>query len=165
VKKPFKPLQMTPRNGPTDHASGGGHPIEILLVEDTEYDARRTMNALKDGKVRNSVTWVKDGAEAVAFLLRQGKHGTAPRPDLILLDWYLPKKDGWEVLEEIKSHSDLKRIPVVIMTTSDQESDVLKAYNLHANCYVTKPVDMTKFIEVVRSIEDFWLTIVKLPAA
>src|SRR5260370_31993053 len=121
VKKPFKPLQMTPRNGPAGPTAGGGDPIEILLVEDTEYDARRTMNALKDGKVRNSVTWVKDGAEAVAFLLRQGKHGTARRPELILLDWYLPKKDGWEVLEEIKSHSDLKRIPVVIMTTSDQE--------------------------------------------
>jgi CheY-like chemotaxis protein len=143
----------------------GGEPIEILLVEDTGYDASRTMGALQDGKVRNRVSWVEDGAEALAFLRRQGKHKAAPGPDLILLDWYLPKKDGSEVLEEIKNDADLKRIPVVILTTSDQESDVLKAYNLHANCYVTKPVDLAKFIEVVRSIEDFWLTVVKRPAA
>ena len=136
-----------------------------MLVEDTGYDARRTMEALKDGKVRNRVNWVEDGAEALAFLRRQGKYKAAPRPDLILLDWYLPKKDGSEVLQEIKNDADLKRIPVVILTTSDQESDVLKAYNLHANCYVTKPVDLAKFIEVVRSIEDFWLAVVKLPAA
>jgi CheY-like chemotaxis protein len=136
-----------------------------LLVEDTSYDAHRTMDALKDGKVRNRVSWVGDGEEALAFLRREGKYKAAPRPDLILLDWYLPKLNGSDVLEEIKNDADLRRIPVVILTTSDQESDVLKAYNLHANCYVTKPVDLAKFIEVIRSIEDFWLTVVKLPAA
>jgi CheY-like chemotaxis protein len=159
VKKPPKSLRMTERYVP------GGDPIEILLVEDTEFDARRTMDALRKGKVRNTVSWVKDGEEAVDFLRHQGRHAAAPRPDLVLLDWYLPKLDGWEVLEKIKDDDDLKRIPVVIMTTSEQESDVLKAYNLHANCYVTKPVDLGKFLEVVRSIEDFWLTVVKLPAA
>jgi CheY-like chemotaxis protein len=142
-----------------------GEPIEILLVEDTDYDARRTMNALKTGKIRNRVSWVEDGVEAMSYLRRQGTHAAAPRPDLILLDWYMPRMDGAEVLEEIKRDPELKRIPVVIMTSSDQEADVLKAYNLHANCYVTKPLDVNEFIDKVRSIEDFWLTIVKLPAA
>ena len=152
------------RRPPADIASGG-EPIEILLVEDTEYDARRTMNALKTGKVRNRVSWVEDGVEAMAYLRRQGAHAEAPRPDLILLDWYMPRMHGEEVLEQIKNDPDLKRIPVVIMTSSDQEADVLKAYNLHANCYVTKPVNVDEFIDKVRSIETFWLTIVKLPAA
>jgi CheY-like chemotaxis protein len=152
------------RRRPADTASGG-EPIEILLVEDTEYDARRTMNALKTGKVRNRVSWVEDGVEAMEYLRRQGDHADAPRPDLILLDWYMPRMHGDEVLEQIKQDDELKRIPVVIMTNSDQEADVLKAYNLHANCYVTKPVDVDEFIDKVRSIEDFWLTIVKLPAA
>lgn len=142
-----------------------GEPIEILLVEDTDYDARRTMNALKTGKVRNRVYWVEDGVEAMDYLRRQGAHAGASRPDLILLDWYMPRMDGWEVLEQIKQDPDLKRIPVVIMTSSDQDEDVLKAYNLHANCYVTKPVNVDEFVDKVRSIEDFWLTIVKLPAA
>jgi len=139
--------------------------IEILLVEDTEADARRTMDALRDGKVRNQVVWVQDGEQALDLLHREGAFAQARRPDLILLDWYLPKINGWDVLAHIKEHPDLKRIPVVIMTTSDQERDVLKAYNLHANCFVNKPVDVREFITVVRSIEDFWLTIVKLPAA
>jgi CheY-like chemotaxis protein len=157
IKKPIPRAEPVVRDGPA--------PIEILLVEDTESDARRTLTALREGKVRNCVTWVKDGEEALDLLLRQGAFAAATRPDLVLLDWYLPKVDGWDVLAQIKQHPDLKRIPVVIMTTSDQERDVLKAYNLHANCYVTKPVDMGQFLEVIRSIEDFWLTVVKLPAA
>jgi CheY-like chemotaxis protein len=156
---------MVPRQQATWSSIPGGDLIEILLVEDTEYEARRTLGALKDGKVRNRVSWVKDGAEALDFLHRQGKHANAPRPDLILLDWYLPKRDGADVLEEIRSDPDLKLIPVVILTGSDRHTDVLKAYGLHANCYVTKPVDVSKFVDVVRSIEDFWLTVVKLPAA
>jgi two-component system, chemotaxis family, response regulator Rcp1 len=139
--------------------------IEILLVEDTESDARRTMDALRDGKVRNRVVWVQDGEQALDLLHRAGSFTRASRPDLILLDWYLPKVNGWDVLAHIKEDPELKRIPVVIMTTSDQERDVLKAYNLHANCFVNKPVDVREFINVVRSIEDFWLTVVKLPAA
>ena len=138
--------------------------IEILLVEDTESDARRTMDALRDGKVRNRVVWVQDGEQG-SISCTGPAPSRARRPDLILLDWYLPKINGWDVLAHIKEDSDLKRIPVVIMTTSDQERDVLKAYNLHANCFVNKPVDVREFITVVRSIEDFWLTIVKLPAA
>ncbi len=165
MKKSSKSLRMTPRGAPVERYVSGGDPIEILLVEDTAFDAHRTMDALRVGKVRNTVTWIKDGEAAVDFLRRHGDFADAPRPDLVLLDWYLPKKDGWDVLEEIKDDADLKRIPVVIMTTSEQQSDVLKAYNMHANCYVTKPVDLGKFLEVVRSIEDFWLTVVKLPAA
>ena len=152
------------KRSPTSTASGG-EPIEILLVEDTEYDAQRTINALKNGKIRNRVNWVEDGVEAMEFLRRQGAHADAPRPDLILLDWYMPRMHGEEVLEQIKNDPDLKRIPVVIMTSSDQEADVLRAYSLHANCYVTKPVKVEEFIDKVRSIETFWLTIVKLPAA
>jgi CheY-like chemotaxis protein len=153
------------RPAPAPDTTGGGEPIEILLVEDNDYDARRTLKALKTGRVRNRVSWVEDGVEAMAYLRHQGPHAEAPRPDLILLDWYMPRMSGWEVLDQIKQDPDLKRIPVVIMTSSDQQTDVLKAYNLHANCYVTKPVDVGEFIEKVRSIEDFWLTIVKLPAA
>ena len=139
--------------------------IEILLVEDTEADARRTMDALRDGRVRNRVIWVQDGEQALDLLHQAGTFAKARRPDLILLDWYLPKINGWDVLAHVKEDPDLRRIPVVIMTTSDQERDILKAYNLHANCFVNKPVDVREFISVVRSIEDFWLTIVKLPAA
>jgi len=142
-----------------------GKPIEILLVEDSDYDAQRTMNALKTGKVRNRVCWVEDGDGAMAYLRRQGSYEAAPRPDLILLDWYMPRMHGSEVLEQVKKDQDLKRIPVVIMTTSSDEADVIKAYNGHANCYVTKPVDVNEFIDKVRSIEDFWLTIVRLPQA
>lgn len=139
--------------------------IEILLVEDTETDAERTMAALQDGKVRNRLVWVQDGEQALDLLHQEGTFANARRPDLILLDWYLPKINGWDVLDHIKNDPKLKTIPVIIMTSSQQEQDVLKAYNLHANCFVNKPVDVNEFINVVRSIEDFWLTIVKLPAA
>jgi CheY-like chemotaxis protein len=142
-----------------------GVPIEILLVEDSPDDIVLTTEALRDGKVRNHISVVEDGEEAMAFLRRQGRNAHAPRPDLILLDLNLPRKSGREVLAEIKADPDLKRIPVVIMTTSSDEKDVLQAYNCHANCYVTKPVDLDQFIGVVKSIENFWLTVVKLPAA
>jgi two-component system, chemotaxis family, response regulator Rcp1 len=142
-----------------------GEAIEILLVEDSPDDIVLTTDALRDGKVRNRVSVVEDGEEAMAFLRRQGSNTAAPRPDLILLDLNLPRKSGREVLAEIKADPDLKRIPVVIMTTSSDEKDVLQAYNCNANCYVTKPVDLDQFIGVVKSIENFWLTVVKLPAA
>ncbi|MCF7804274.1 MAG: response regulator [Candidatus Marinimicrobia bacterium] len=138
-------------------------PIDILLVEDSPGDVRLTREALKEGKVKNNLEVAKDGVEALEFLYRQGKHKKAFRPDLILLDLNLPKKDGREVLEEIKADEDLKRIPIVILTTSDDEKDILRSYNLHANCYITKPVDLDKFITVVKSIGSFWFTIVKLP--
>ncbi len=137
-------------------------PIEILLVEDNPPDVRLTVEALKDAKVRNNLHVAADGVEAMAFLRRQGKHVHAPHPDLILLDLNLPKKDGREVLEEIKSDDALKHIPVVILTTSQAEQDVLRTYRLSANAYVTKPVDLERFLQVVRSIEEFWLEIVKL---
>jgi CheY-like chemotaxis protein len=143
----------------------GGKPIEILLVEDCREEAELTMQSFADGRVRNRVHWVEDGVEAMAFLRRQGPYAAAPRPDLILLDLRLPRMSGHEVLAEVKQDPELKRIPVVIMTESDDEKDILRAYDRHANCYVTKPMDMEKFIEAIRSIEDFWLTIVHLPAA
>lgn len=140
-----------------------GKPIEILLVEDNPDDANLTVDALKEGRVRNNVRVVEDGIEAMSYLRREGRNATALRPDLILLDLNLPRKNGREVLAEIKEDRDLKRIPVVIMTTSKSEQDVFDSYNLHANCYVTKPVDLDQFLGVVKKIEDFWLTIVKLP--
>lgn len=140
-----------------------GTPIEILLVEDNPADVRLTREALKDAKVSNVMHVVEDGVEALDFLKQQGKHEGAPRPDLVLLDLNLPRKDGREVLAEVKADDGLKRIPVVVLTTSTAEQDVLKSYNLHANCYVTKPVELDQFVKVVRSIEDFWLAIVKLP--
>jgi len=139
------------------------HPIEILLVEDSPGDARLASEALQDAKVRNTLHWVDNGEEAMAFLRKEGKHARVPRPDLILLDLNLPGKDGREVLAEIKGDPDLKRIPVVILTVSKDEEDIMKTYNLHANCFITKPVDLYQFIKVVKSIEDFWLTVVKLP--
>ena len=138
-------------------------PVEILLVEDNPADVRLTKEALKEGKVYSNLHWAKDGVEALEFLRRQGKFADSPRPDIILLDLNLPKKDGREVLQEVKSDDKLKRIPVVILTTSKAEEDVLKSYNLHANCYVTKPVDLEQFIRVVKSIDTFWLTVVTLP--
>jgi chemotaxis family two-component system response regulator Rcp1 len=138
-------------------------PIEILLVEDNPGDVRLTEEALRQGKVRNNLNVAADGVEAVAFLRRQGRYAHAPRPDLILLDLNLPKKDGREVLAEIKADVGLRKIPVVVLTTSQAEEDVFKAYGLNANCYVTKPVGLEQFVAVVNSIEDFWLTIVKLP--
>ena len=138
-------------------------PIDILLVEDNPGDERLTREALKEGKVYSNLHWVKDGVEALEFLRRKGRYVDAPRPDIILLDLNLPKKDGREVLQEIKADDALRRIPVVVLTTSKAEEDVLKTYDLHANCYVTKPVDLEKFIVVVRSIDVFWLTVVTLP--
>ena len=143
----------------------GGRPIEILLVEDNPGDVRLTIEALKDGKVSNRLHVAKDGVEAMAFLRQEGEYAEAPRPDVILLDLNLPKKDGREVLEEIKADEHLRRIPVVVLTTSSSEQDILRTYDLHANCYVTKPVDLEQFMQVVRGIEDFWLSIVKLPNA
>ncbi len=140
-----------------------GKPIEILLVEDNPGDVRLVKEALKDVKVLNNLRVAKDGQEALDFLHREGNHTEAPHPDLILLDLNLPKKDGREVLAEIKVDDNLKRIPVVVLTTSKAEEDILKSYNLQANCYITKPVDLDEFIKVVKSIKDFWLTIVKLP--
>ncbi|HWP28142.1 MAG TPA: response regulator [Chloroflexota bacterium] len=140
-----------------------GRSIEILLVEDNPGDVRLTIEALREGKVRNNLSVATDGVEALEFLRRRGAFANAPRPDLILLDLNLPKKDGREVLAEIKADPDLKTIPVVILTTSKADEDVVRSYHLHANCYVTKPVDLDQFISVVRAIEDFWLTIVALP--
>ena len=138
-------------------------PIEILLVEDNAGDVRLTQEAFRSCKIVNRLTVVSDGVEALALLRRQGHYADAPRPDVILLDLNLPRKDGREVLAEVKEDPDLKRIPVVIVTSSSAEQDVLRSYDLHANCYVTKPVDLEKFVEVVKSIEDFWMGIVKLP--
>ena len=140
-----------------------GRPIEILLVEDNPADVRLTVEALKESKIRNRLNVAENGMEAMAYLRREGKYADATRPDLILLDLNLPLKDGREVLADIKADQDLKIIPIVILTTSKAEQDIVKTYNLHANCYVTKPVDLEQFITVVRAIEDFWLTIVKLP--
>jgi len=140
-----------------------GHAVEILMVEDNLGDVRLAKEALKDAKVVNNLHHVADGVEAMAFLRREGKYANAPRPDVVLLDLNLPKKHGREVLAEIKGDPGLKRIPVVVLTTSKAEEDILKTYSLHANCYVEKPLDLNQFIAVVRSIEDFWLTIVTLP--
>jgi chemotaxis family two-component system response regulator Rcp1 len=140
-----------------------GKPIEILLIEDNPGDVRLTKEVLKEGKVRNNLQVVGDGVEAMAYLHRENSYTKAPRPDLILLDLNLPKKDGREVLQEIKADHQLKRIPVVVLTTSDADEDILKSYNLSANCYITKPVDLDQFISVIRSVEAFWLTIVTLP--
>jgi len=143
----------------------GVRPIEILLVEDNVDEAEWTMEALSDGRVRNRVHWVEDGEDAMAFLRCEGRHADAPRPDLILLDLNMPRMNGLEVLLEVKQHPDWKRIPVVLMTTSADEKNILTAYDRHVNCYVVKPVDVDKFMAAVRSIEDFWMTIVCLPAA
>ena len=142
--------------------AASGVPIEILLVEDNPGDVRLTKEALKDARVRNTLHVAPDGVEALAFLRREGKHNGVPQPDLILLDLNLPKKNGREVLEEIKRDEALRHIPVVILTTSQAERDIAESYRLHANAYVTKPVDLEQFLTVVKSIEQFWLEIVKL---
>jgi len=142
-----------------------GKLIEILLVEDNPGDVRLVKETLKDVKVLNNLSVAKDGVEALDFLHREGDYAEAPHPDLILLDLNLPKKDGRQVLGEIKTDEDLKRIPVVILTTSKAEEDILRSYDLQANCYITKPVDLDGFIKVIKAIKDFWLTIVKLPPA
>ncbi len=138
-------------------------PIDILLVEDNPGDVRLTIEGLKEGKILNNLNVVSNGVEAMAFLRQEGKYAEAPRPELILLDLNLPRKDGREVLAEIKNDDNLKRIPVVILTSSQAEQDIVKSYNLHANCFITKPVELDQFIGVIKSIEQFWLTIVKLP--
>ena len=140
-----------------------GKVIDILLVEDNPGDVRLAQEALKESKVRNKLFVVNDGVEAIDFLRRQGKHADAPRPDLILLDLNLPRKSGREVLAEIKTDETLKRIPVVVLTVSRAEEDIIRSYNQHANCYITKPLDFNQFMEVTKAIEGFWLTIVKLP--
>jgi two-component system, chemotaxis family, response regulator Rcp1 len=137
--------------------------IQILLVEDNEADARLTREALREAKMHTDLHVARDGVEALAFLRQQDQHGDAPRPDLILLDLNLPKKDGREVLSEIKADDSLRRIPVIVLTTSHAEADIVQAYDLHANGYVTKPVDFDSFTQVVRAIDEFWFTIVKLP--
>ena len=141
-----------------------GRDIEILMVEDNEGDARLAREALRDGRIRNALHHVWDGEEALAFLRRRGEYADAPRPDLILLDLDLPRMDGGEVLSAIKEGDEFKRIPVVILTTSSADADILRSYNRHANCYITKPINMVEFLKVVTAIQDFWLTIVTLPA-
>ncbi len=140
-----------------------GQPIEILLVEDNAGDVRLTIEALKEGKVKNNLNVAGDGEEAMAFLRKEGRYADAVRPDIILLDLHLPKKDGREVLAKIKADDSFKLIPVVVLTTSKADEDIMKTYNLHANCYITKPVDFDQFISIVKTIEEFWLTIVTLP--
>ncbi len=142
---------------------GESRSIEVLLVEDNPGDVRLTREALKEGKVFNNLSVAKDGEEALAFLRREGGFAAAPRPDVILLDLNLPRKDGREVLEAIKADPALRTIPVVILTSSEAERDIVRAYELNANCYITKPVDLDQFITVVKSIENFWFTVVKLP--
>lgn len=139
-------------------------PIEILLIEDNPGDVRLTQEILKDGRIFNNLNVVGDGVQAIEFLRREGHFLSAPRPDLILLDLNLPRKDGREVLAEIKSNPRWMRIPTIVLTTSQAEEDILKAYTFHANCYISKPIDLEQFIKVVRSIEEFWLAIVKLPS-
>ena len=138
-------------------------PVEILMVEDNPADVRLAMEALKESKLLNTVSVVEDGVEAMAFLRREGKYAGAARPDAILLDLNLPRKDGREVLAEIKADERLKRIPVVVLTTSQAEQDIVKAYDLSANCYITKPVNLDQFIAVVRAVGEFWFSIVRLP--
>jgi chemotaxis family two-component system response regulator Rcp1 len=138
-------------------------PIDILLVEDNPGDVRLTREALREGKIRNNLHVARDGVEALAFLRREGEHADAPRPDVVLLDLNLPRKSGREVLSEVKQDPALRQIPVVVLTSSHAEEDIVRAYDLHANCYISKPVDLDQFITVVRSIEDFWFTVVKLP--
>jgi CheY-like chemotaxis protein len=141
----------------------GSHTIVILLVEDNPGDTRLVIEAMREAKLENYIHVVEDGVEAMQFLRREGRFGDAPRPDLILLDLNLPKKDGRAVLAEVKTDPVLKRIPVVVLTTSQAEEDVLRAYELHANCYITKPVDMEQFMKVVAQIDEFWIRVVTLP--
>ncbi len=140
-----------------------GHPIEILLIEDNPSDIRLTQEALKESKLQNNLHVVQDGEQALDYLYRRGAYGQEPQPDLILLDLNLPTLDGREVLSQIKHDEALNHIPVVVLTTSDAVEDIMKSYRLYANCYITKPIDLDQFIKVVNAIEDFWLTIVKLP--
>jgi len=140
-----------------------GEPITILLVEDNPADARLVNEAMKEIKIRNTLYHVPDGVEAMAFLRKQGEYAKMPRPDVILLDLNMPRKDGRQTLKEIKADPELRRIPVVVLTVSDAEEDIIKSYDLHANCYVTKPLNLDEFSKVVTGIENFWFEIVKLP--
>jgi len=140
-----------------------GQPVEILLAEDNPGDAKLTRKALEQGKVINNLHVVTDGVEAMAYLRQEGEYVDRPRPDLVLLDLNMPRKDGREVLQEIKSEEGLRRIPVVVMTSSEAEEDIVQSYDLHANAYVTKPIDFDGFLDVVGSLEDFWLSVVKMP--
>lgn len=140
-----------------------GKPIRVLLVEDNPADARLTQEALAEGKVNNELRHVPDGVEAMAYLRREGEYENAERPDLVLLDLNMPRKDGREVLAEMKADPSLRQIPVVVLTTSKAEEDIIRSYDLYANCYITKPVDLDRFVEIVRSIEEFWFTVVRLP--
>lgn len=144
--------------------TNSGRPVEILLVEDSEADVRLTQEALKEAKVKNRLWHVEDGVDAMAFLNREGQYADAPSPDLILLDLNLPRMDGRQVLSEVKNHPEFRRIPVVVLTTSRSEEDILRAYDCHANCYITKPVDFSQFMDVVKRIDSFWLTVVMLPS-
>ncbi len=144
-------------------AQESGAPIEILLVEDNPGDVRLTQEAVREARIRNTLNVVNDGEQAIAYVRRRGEYADRPRPDLILLDLNLPRKDGREVLQDLKSDPDLHRIPVVVLTSSAAEQDILRTYDLYANAYVTKPVDLEQFMRVVSSIQDFWLNIVKLP--
>jgi two-component system response regulator len=154
---PFKTL--------SPHATAESKPVEILLVEDNPGDVELTREALHDTKVHMRLSVVSDGVEALAFLRREREYASAPRPDLILLDLNLPRKDGRHVLAEVKDDPVLRHIPVVVLTSSQAEADIARAYELHANCYVTKPVDLDQFVKIVQSIEQFWFTVVKLPPA
>ena len=145
-------------------ASAPLRPVNILLVEDSPGDVRLTQEILADTRIANDIYVVNDGEAAMAFLRQQGEHAQAPRPDLVLLDLNLPRKDGREVLQEMKTDETLRRIPVIVLTTSAAERDVLRSYDLHVNCYITKPIDLDEFITVVRSIEGFWLSVVRLPS-
>jgi CheY-like chemotaxis protein len=156
-------MSLWPADSGTVALGENGRPAEVLLVEDNPGDVRLTREVLRERKISNRLSVASDGVEAIAFLRRQAAYADAPRPDLILLDLNLPKKDGRQVLAEIKADERLRHIPVVILTTSKAEEDILKSYELHANCYITKPVDFDQFVGVVRSIEDFWLCLVRLP--
>jgi len=140
-----------------------GEPVEILLAEDNPGDAKLTRKALEQGKVINNLHVVTDGVDAMAYLRQEGEYADRPRPDLVLLDLNMPRKDGREVLQDIESDDDLRRIPVVVMTSSEAEEDIVQSYDLHANAYVTKPIDFDGFLDVVGSLEDFWLSVVKMP--
>lgn len=149
----------------TNSTAHAARPVDILLVEDNPGDARLTLEAMRDAKLSNRIHVVGDGVEAMAFLRHSGTYADAPRPDLILLDLNLPKKDGREVLAEVKADAALKRIPVVVLTTSQAESDVLGAYDLHANCYIVKPVELAQFMAIVQKIDEFWVQVVTLPVS
>src|SRR3990172_6981124 len=153
-----------PMKGGLSMLDGSTKPIEVLLVEDNPGDVRLTQEALKEGKLLVNLTVARDGLEATEILPQRNGHADARRPDLILLDLNLPKKDGRQVLQEIKNDPKLMRIPVVVLTTSEADADILTTYGAHANCYITKPVDMDRFVDIVKLLEEFWFTVVKLPA-